>query len=186
MIYRTEAEKWRAVVNDIAEAQKRGHPCSWAPFPSRKSEKSLRHAARKGIKHVVLNAKYHQMEAEIVAPRPAASVRSRSRRTWPVAAPTSCSAATPITWREKTLAEKAAQAGGHSGGEWEPASPRRLVAAQERVQGRARQESSSWAGLLIVGTERHESRRIDNQLRGRAGRQGDPGARASISRSTTI
>ena len=147
-------------------------------------------------KHVVLNAKYHAQEAEFVAQAGPQGRRSRSPPTWPAAAPTSCSAATPSSWRASSaLAEEIA--------ERLPKGEERFVEDEQFVYFfhldafyrvpkaalRARSSSTSRSsptpehdevvaldGLHIVGTERHEARRIDNQLRGRAGRQGDPGS----------
>ena len=123
--------------------------------------------ARK-IKHVVLNAKYHEREADIVA-QAGARARSPSPPTWRGAAPTSCSAAIP-----KALAGK------HRG---RPGPIRRIRGGEDcpqpyeaELRRRKSRQVLDAGGLHIIGTERHESRRIDNQLRGRSGRQGDPGS----------
>ena len=106
--------------------------------------------------------------------RPAARARSPSPPTWPAAAPTSCSAATPSSCADAELRERGPRPGrdarGVRGGLGRGARrrPRQAVAAEH-------EEVIELGGLYVLGTERHESRRIDNQLRGRSGRQGDPG-----------
>ena len=105
--------------------------------------------------------------------RPGARARSRSRPTWPVAAPTSCSAATPSS----PPTSRCASAGltpDETPEEYEAAWPDALEKAKAEVA-KEHDEVVELGGLYVLGTERHESRRIDNQLRGRSGRQGDPG-----------
>ena len=105
------------------------------------------------------------------SPRPAARARSRSRPTWRAAASTSSSAAAPRGWRRSSCASSgsrpATRATTRSCRRWSSASSQQCEAEAEEVR--------ELGGLFICGTERHESRRIDNQLRGRSGRQGDPG-----------
>lgn len=128
VVYRTEAGKFRAVVKDIAAAHEKGQPVLVGTVTIEKSEELSKLLKREGIKHQVLNAKYHAQEAEIVALAGQMGA---------------VTIATNMAGRgtDIKLGEGVAELG----------------------------------GLKIVGTERHESRRIDNQLRGRAGRQGDPG-----------
>ena len=147
---------------------------------------------KRGVAHEVLNAKQHTREAAS-SPRPAGSARSPSPRTWPVAASTSCSAATPRAWPARRSCGRASR-------------PRALVdeldlpvPLEELPEEYRKLRVEAWArydellekfdadckaegdkvrelgGLYVLGTERHDSRRIDNQLRGRSGRQGDPG-----------
>ena len=107
------------------------------------------------------------------SPRPGARARSRSRPTWPAAAPTSCSAAT----RSSSPSPSCAATGldpAETPEEYEAAWPEALEQAQQAVAAE-HDEVVDLGGLYVLGTERHESRRIDNQLRGRSGRQGDPG-----------
>ena len=142
----------------------------------------------------MLNAKYHAQEAEIVA-QAAARAPSPSPPTWPAAAPTSCSAATPSTWRASSslnegVAEKVAKGEEKyvdddeyvnffhvdsfyrvKRADWD-----RIYTHFEAQTKEEHKEVVNLGGLHIIGTERHEARRIDNQLRGRAGRQGDPGS----------
>ena len=98
--------------------------------------------------------------------RPAVSAESRFRPTWPAAAPISCSAATPSSWprRRPARATPTTRSSAHA-----------LAKYREQCAGE-REQVLAAGGLHILGTERHESRRIDNQLRGRSGRQGDPGS----------
>ena len=127
-VYKTQREKFLAVVDEVAEAHKKGQPVLVGTITIETSELLSKMFKKRGIPHNVLNAKYHEMEAEIVA-----------------------------------------QAGVHG-----------AVTIATNMAGRGTDiklddEARAAGGLKIVGTERHESRRIDNQLRGRSGRQGDPG-----------
>ncbi|WP_025844270.1 preprotein translocase subunit SecA [Brevibacillus agri] len=129
LVFKTEAAKYRAVVNDIVERHKKGQPILVGTISIENSERLSHMLKQKGVPHSVLNAKHHEREAEIVA------------RAGQYGAVT---IATNMAGRgtDIQLGEGVAELG----------------------------------GLHIIGTERHESRRIDNQLRGRAGRQGDPGS----------
>ena len=127
-VYKTKKEKYRAVVRAVKEAHDKGQPVLVGTITIQVSEELSKMLSREGIPHNVLNAKFHEQEAEIVA-----------------------------------------QAGVHG-----------AVTIATNMAGRGTDiklddESRALGGLKIVGTERHESRRIDNQLRGRSGRQGDPG-----------
>ena len=107
------------------------------------------------------------------SPRPAARAPSPSRRTWPVEAPTSCSAATRSSGPSRTL--KARGLDPEETPEDYEAAWDEAYAAAEKAVAAEHDEVKAAGGLYVLGTERHESRRIDNQLRGRSGRQGDPG-----------
>ena len=126
------------------------------------------------IPHNVLNAATTSRRPRS-SPRPAARAPSPSPPTWPAAAPTSSSAATPTMLRAEAEIAADDPKGGRTRRDRDPRprSPR-----QPRVVRKA-------GGLFVIGTERHESRRIDNQLRGRSGRQGDPAPRGSSCRSKT-
>ncbi len=174
VIYRTEPEKWRAVVEGIVEAQERGQPVLVGTVSIEKSEKLSTMLRKRGVNHVVLNAKYHEMEAEIVA---------QAGRVGAVTIATNMAGrgtdillgGNPEFLARKALAEQGIKPGASSSKEWDAA----YAAALEESIRRCREEHDrvvDLGGLLIIGTERHESRRVDNQLRGRAGRQGDPGA----------
>jgi len=128
VVYKTKKEKFNAVVEDVAEAYEKGQPVLVGTITIETSELLSKMLKRKGIPHKVLNAKFHELEAEIVA-----------------------------------------DAGIHG-----------AVTIATNMAGRGTDiklddEARAAGGLKIIGTERHESRRIDNQLRGRSGRQGDPG-----------
>ena len=127
-VYKTKKEKYKAVVESVKEAHEKGQPVLVGTITIQVSEDVSKMLRREGIPHNVLNAKFHEMEAEIVA-----------------------------------------QAGQHG-----------AVTIATNMAGRGTdikldEEAKAAGGLKIIGTERHESRRIDNQLRGRSGRQGDPG-----------
>ena len=127
-VYKTKKEKFHAVVEEIVKAHEKGQPVLVGTITIETSEMLSQMLKKRGVPHKVLNAKYHELEAEIVA-----------------------------------------QAGVHG-----------AVTIATNMAGRGTDiklddESKALGGLKIIGTERHESRRIDNQLRGRAGRQGDPG-----------
>ena len=174
VIYRTEPEKWRSVVEEIAESQERGQPVLVGTVSIEKSEKLSAMLRKRGIKHVVLNAKYHEKEAEIVA---------QAGRIGAVTIATNMAGrgtdillgGNPEFLARQALAERGLKPGDASAAEYDAA----FAEALEQSTAQCRKEHDevvAAGGLQIIGTERHESRRIDNQLRGRAGRQGDPGA----------
>jgi preprotein translocase subunit SecA len=174
IILRTETEKWRAVVEEIGESQQRGQPALVGTVSIEKSEKISSMLRKRGVKHVVLNAKYHEMEAEIVA---------QAGRVGAVTIATNMAGrgtdillgGNPEFLALRALGEQGLKPGETPAAEWEPA----FAAALETSKARCAEEHDKvveLGGLHIVGTERHESRRVDKQLRGRAGRQGDPGA----------
>ncbi len=138
MIYRTEREKNDAIVKEIEELWKKGQPVLVGTKSIEKSEKISAHLRRKGVPHQVLNAKYHEMEAQIIAQ---AGKKG------------SVTIATNMAGRGTDIV-----LGGN------PATPEEAAFVK------------SIGGLHILGTERNEARRIDNQIRGRSGRQGDPGS----------
>ena len=194
LVYRTEREKFEAIVTDILEKEQSGRPTLVGTVSIEKSERLSSMLRKRGIKHVVLNAKYHAQEAEIVA--------QAGRRNNVTIATNMAGRGTDILLggnpefmaRQQCLAEEVAE---------------RLQKGEEKfvddeefvyffhIDGFFRVPRSDWertfshfrkqtdtehedvvkaGGLHILGTERHEARRIDNQLRGRAGRQGDPGS----------
>jgi preprotein translocase subunit SecA len=174
VIFRTEPEKWNALVDEIAESQERGQPALVGTVSIEKSEKLSGLLRRKGVKHVVLNAKYHEMEAEIVA---------QAGRVGAVTLATNMAGrgtdillgGNPEFLAKQELQKNGMKPGETPADEWDAA----LGEASERWHGVCAKEKEKvleTGGLYILGTERHESRRVDNQLRGRAGRQGDPGA----------
>ena len=173
-IYGTDAEKWRAAVKGIAELKELGQPVLVGTVSIESSEKLSKLLRENGTKHVVLNAKYHEMEAEIVA---------QAGRLGAVTLATNMAGrGTDILLggNPDFLARKKLAAGGIKPGEtpteeWDAAYAEALVETKALCAAE-HDKVVELGGLMIMGTERHESRRIDNQLRGRAGRQGDPGA----------
>ena len=163
VVYKTETEKFRAVIEEIAECHERGQPCLVGTVSIEKSERLSKLLQRQKVKHVVLNAKYHEREADIVAQAGRAGA---------------VTIATNMAGRGTDIV-----LGGNPDGlariEANPAEDTEAhAAAVERYRRTCTEEKQQVldaGGLRIIGTERHESRRIDNQLRGRSGRQGDPG-----------
>ncbi len=193
-VYRTEKEKFEAIVQDILEKQQEGRPVLVGTVSIEKSERLSSMLKRRGIKHVVLNAKYHAQEAEIVA--------QAGRKDTVTIATNMAGRGTDILLggnaefmaRQRALADEIADR--------LPKGEEKFVDDEdyvyffhidafyrvprkeyERIFAGFHQETDvehdqvvAIGGLHIIATERHEARRIDNQLRGRAGRQGDPGS----------
>jgi preprotein translocase subunit SecA len=193
-VYRTEKEKYEAIVTDIIEKQQQGRPVLVGTVSIEKSERLSKLLKLRGIKHVVLNAKYHAQEAEIVA--------QAGRKATVTIATNMAGRGTDILLggnpefmaRQQTLADEIS--------EKLPKGQEKFVdddefvyfyhlenfyrvprAAYERIFQAFKKQTDAehdevvnLGGLHIIATERHEARRIDNQLRGRAGRQGDPGS----------
>jgi preprotein translocase subunit SecA len=173
VILRTEPEKWRSAVDDIADCSKRGQPVLVGTISIEKSERLSNQLKKRGIRHVVLNAKHHANEAEIVA---------QAGRIGAVTIATNMAGrgtdillgGNPEFLAKRALAESGVKPGDTAAEEYEAAFAEALEKAKADCQ--AEHDAVVEAGgLCIIGTERHESRRIDNQLRGRSGRQGDPG-----------
>jgi preprotein translocase subunit SecA len=194
LVYRTEREKNEAIVGDIVEKQSAGRPTLVGTVSIEKSERLSALLRKRGIKHVVLNAKYHAQEAEIVA--------QAGRKTNVTIATNMAGRGTDILLGGNAEHMARQQAIGEEIAERLPKGEEKFVDDEEfvyffhidaffrvprqeweRIFSHFRQlaeaeheEVVAAGGLHILGTERHESRRIDNQLRGRAGRQGDPGS----------
>ena len=170
VIYRTEREKYNAVVDEITELYQNGQPVLVGTISIENSEKLATLLKRKGIPHVVLNAKYHAKEAEIVA---------QAGRKQAVTIATNMAGrgtdillgGNPEFLTLQTLREKNQEPDSVAKEEYE-----RILKHWTEVCAREHDEVITLGGLHILGTERHEARRIDNQLRGRSGRQGDPGS----------
>ena len=170
VIYKTEKEKFDAVVNEIIQMQKNGRPVLVGTISIEKSERLSRMLRAKDVPHNVLNAKYHEMEAVIVA--------QAGRFAGVTIATNMAGRGTDITL------------GGNAEYELKDLYRQRNIdpknvpvteydADLERIRQRVKEQHGKVVeagGLHVLGTERHESRRIDNQLRGRSGRQGDPGS----------
>lgn len=172
LVYKNEQAKFAQVVEDIAQRHAAGQPVLVGTVSVEKSEYLSRLLAKKGIKHEVLNAKNHAREAEIVA---------RAGRLGAVTVATNMAGrGTDIMLggNAEFLAVQEMKAKGLDPVETPDEYEAEWDAVYEAVRDRVAEESTkvvAAGGLYVLGTERHESRRIDNQLRGRSGRQGDPG-----------
>ncbi len=170
VIYRTEREKYNAVVEEIKELYELGRPVLVGTVSIEKSEKLAVMLKRSGVPHVVLNAKYHAKEAEIVAQ--AGRKKSVTIATNMAGRGTDILlGGNPEYLTLQSLREKSLTPDTVSKAEYDRIREHWLSVCQAEHE-----EVVSLGGLHILGTERHEARRIDNQLRGRAGRQGDPGS----------
>ncbi|RZU32995.1 preprotein translocase subunit SecA [Blastococcus saxobsidens] len=172
VIYKTEKAKFDAVVEDIAERHDAGQPVLVGTASVEKSELLAKYLLKRGIPHEVLNAKNHAREASIIAQagRPGAVTvaTNMAGRGTDIQLGGSAEFIADETLRARGLSPS------ETPEEYEAAWDDALAAAKARVK--AEHEAVTEAGgLYVLGTERHESRRIDNQLRGRSGRQGDPG-----------
>ena len=164
-IYKNEKAKFNAVISEIEALYKKGQPVLVGTISIVKSETLSSMLKKKGIKHSVLNAKYHEMEAEIVA--------QAGRHAAVTIATNMAGRGTDIVLggNPEGLTRQALKGKEHSMGEWDKTLEQfKALCTSEK------EKVIDAGGLHILGTERHESRRIDNQLRGRSGRQGDPGS----------
>ena len=172
LVYKSEAGKFNAVVTDIVERHRKGQPVLVGTVSVEKSEELSAFLKRAGVPHEVLNAKHHEREASIVA-------RAGVKRAVTVAT-NMAGRGTDIMLggNPEFMADFELQRRGLSpvdnAAEYEAAWPAE-IAKQKAAIATEHEEVISLGGLYVLGTERHESRRIDNQLRGRSGRQGDPG-----------
>ncbi len=172
LVYRTESAKFDAVIDDIVERHETGQPILVGTASVEKSEVVSQLLRRRGIPHEVLNAKYHEREAAIVA--------QAGRKAAVTVATNMAGRGTDIMLGgnpEFTAAANLAQQGFSPVDDpeaYEAAWPDAVEAAKKSVEAE-HNEVVELGGLYVLASERHESRRIDNQLRGRSGRQGDPG-----------
>ncbi|MCL6738700.1 preprotein translocase subunit SecA [Streptomyces neyagawaensis] len=172
LIYRTEVAKFEAVVDDIVEKHEKGQPILVGTTSVEKSEYLSQQLSKRGVQHEVLNAKQHDREAIIVA---------QAGRKGAVTVATNMAGrgtdiklgGNPEDLAEAELRQRGLDPEEHIE-EWAAALPDALAKAEAAVKAE-KEEVEALGGLYVLGTERHESRRIDNQLRGRSGRQGDPG-----------
>ena len=171
-IYGSDKEKWNAVVGEIEEVHKTGRPVLVGTTSIETSELVSNKLVKKGIKHNVLNAKFHEREAEIVA--------QAGRKSAVTIATNMAGRGTDIVlggnpehsaWEE--LKERYASRLEVPKNEWDELTA--IISERDGMK-KEGQEVQTLGGLHVIGTERHDSRRIDLQLRGRAGRQGDPGS----------
>jgi preprotein translocase subunit SecA len=164
VIYKSEEEKFRAAVREIEELNRSGRPVLVGTISIEKSERLSQMLKRKGIPHNVLNAKHHEREAEIIAQ--AGRVGAVTLSTNMAGRGTDILLGGNPKFLVKTLVD-------------EKADGEAIQKAYEKVLAIVQKEKEKviqLGGLHVLGTERHEARRIDNQLRGRSGRQGDPGS----------
>ncbi|HEX2193480.1 MAG TPA: preprotein translocase subunit SecA [Candidatus Limnocylindria bacterium] len=170
LVYRTQKGKWDAVVEEIVEEHEKGRPVLVGTVSVAISEMLSDMLRRRGIKHNVLNAKFHEKEAEIVA---------QAGRSGAVTIATNMAGrGTDILLggNPEMLAADILHKRGTNVLEATPEQYASALAEADQVCAADREKVIAAGGLHIVGTERHDARRIDNQLRGRAGRQGDPGS----------
>jgi preprotein translocase subunit SecA len=170
LIYRTLPEKWEAIAEEVKTRHEKGQPVLVGTVSVENSERISNQLTKMGIKHNVLNAKYHDREAEIVA--------QAGRKGAVTIATNMAGRGTDILLggNVEFLAKESLKKQEINPDE---ATPEQLKAEEEKIKPIVQAEHEevvALGGLHIIGTERHESRRIDNQLRGRAGRQGDPGS----------
>lgn len=174
MIYRTEKEKWDAVVEEVRKEHETGRPILIGTTNIETSEIVSRKLQKYGIVHSVLNAKFIEKEAELIA--------QAGRKNAVTIATNMAGRGTDIilggnpeylAWEELKLKKGYTSRLEVSKAEWDELT--KQIAEREGMASEGR-EVAEVGGLHVIGTERHDSRRIDNQLRGRAGRQGDPGS----------
>ena len=185
IVYKNESAKFRAVINDIKQSHEKGQPVLVGTISIEKSEKLSDLLRKEGIKHEVLNAKYHEKEAEIIA---------QAGKYGAVTIATNMAGrGTDIMLggNSEYLAQEEMRKLGYSEKQiiqataFNETDDQEIISSRNKfkeLQGKynsiikeEKEKVISAGGLKIIGTERHESRRIDNQLRGRSGRQGDPG-----------
>lgn len=169
IIYKTENSKFKAVVEEITECYKKGQPVLVGTISIEKSEVLSDMLKKKGVPHQVLNAKFHEKEAEIIAQagkKGAVTIATNmAGRGTDILLGGNAEFLAKEELRKKGLNEI------DNRDEY-----RELLVKYQETNDQMHDEVADVGGLHIIGTERHESRRIDNQLRGRAGRQGDPGS----------
>jgi preprotein translocase subunit SecA len=170
LVYRNEGGKFNALIDEIVEMQEQGRPVLVGTVTVEKSEVLATMLKRRGIKHEVLNAKFHEKESGIIA---------QAGRTGAVTIATNMAGrGTDILLggNPAGLASEILHKRGLNPAEVDKATYDAALAEARQVTDEDHERVVAAGGLHIIGTERHDSRRIDNQLRGRAGRQGDPGS----------
>ena len=163
-VYRTADEKWHAIVELLRDCQTRGQPVLVGTTSIEKSELLAERLKKESVPHNVLNARYHEQEAHIIAQAGRAGALT---------------IATNMAGRGTDIqlgGNVEFRIAGELGDEEDEVAKERATANLRAEVAAAREKVLAAGGLLVVGSERHEARRIDNQLRGRSGRQGDPGA----------
>lgn len=170
VIYRTGDEKWNAVAEEIIDLNKRGRPVLVGTISIEKSEHLSTLLRCKNVKHVVLNAKYHEQEAQIIA---------QAGRIGAVTIATNMAGRGVdilLGGNPDYLAREQLKKSGVDPAKETPEQLDKVLKDVTEVTQKEHEAVIALEGLHVLGTERHEARRIDNQLRGRAGRQGDPGS----------
>jgi preprotein translocase subunit SecA len=195
VVYRTEKEKYKAAADDIAILHEKKQPVLVGTTSIEKSERLSAILARKGVRHVVLNAKFHEREAEIVAQAGRLGMVTISTNMAGRGTDILLGGNPEFMARQELVKKNKARAISanegainpmapagflrfyYNGQEFEVSEPEWAAALEGHAEAARldHEQVIAAGGLFILGTERHESRRIDNQLRGRAGRQGDPG-----------
>ena len=186
VVYKTEKAKFNAVIEQIIACHEKGQPVLVGTISIEKSELLSSMLKRRGVKHEVLNAKYHEKEAEIVAQAgkfgAVTIATNMAGRGTDIMLGGNAEHMAKADLRKEGFAEELiVESNGHADTKDEEILKVRtryneLEAKYKAVIAEEAEKVRQAGGLFIIGTERHESRRIDNQLRGRAGRQGDPGA----------
>ncbi len=171
-IYKTVKEKFEAVVSEIEECHRKGQPALVGTISIEKSEILARMLKQKGIPHQVLNAKFHELEAHIIAQ--AGRCKAVTIATNMAGRGTDIMLGGNPEHLAKSLAEQKMKGADDTRAKEELI--RTFIEQFRRQVGEEHEKVVAVGGLHVIGTERHESRRIDNQLRGRQGRQGDPGS----------
>ena len=173
LVYRTEEAKYDAVIDDITERNAAGQPVLVGTVSVEKSEYLSTHLTKRGVPHSVLNAKVHADEAKIVAM--AGHKGAVTVATNMAGRGTDIMLGGSVEFlADAELRKKGLEPTGETSEDYEAAWPGMLEEVKAQVANE-HDEVRDLGGLYVIGTERHESRRIDNQLRGRSGRQGDPG-----------
>ena len=184
IIYKNEDSKFRAVIRDIKESYEKGQPVLVGTVSIEKSEKLSNMLDREGIPHQVLNAKFHEKEAEIIAQagkyKAVTIATNMAGRGTDIVLGGNSEFLAKQDMRRKYTYEEIEDATAFNETDDEEVIARReefrnLVKKHDKEIEDEKKKVIEAGGLKIIGTERHESRRIDNQLRGRSGRQGDPG-----------
>ena len=170
VVYKTEREKFNAVVEDIIKRNEKGQPVLVGTVSIEKSEAVSKLLKKRGVRHEVLNAKYHEREAEIVA--------QAGRQGAVTIATNMAGRGTDILLggNPEFLSKEILRKKGLDPATAAEVDQKAALVEARRITEPEHQRVVELGGLHIVGTERHESRRVDNQLRGRSGRQGDPGS----------
>ena len=185
IIYKNELGKFKAVIEDVKQAHAKGQPVLIGTVSVEKSEKLSKMLKEAGIKHVVLNAKYHEQEAAIVAQAGKLGAVTIATNMAGRGTDIMLGGNSEFLAKEEMKANKVPENLVEEANTYYETDDQDILRAREQFKSlekkyeekikEEKEKVLAAGGLKIIGTERHESRRIDNQLRGRSGRQGDPG-----------